>query len=113
MNFGIEIEPSGVGAELRKDVNAVSEVLVRELTELAPVEMKGLFGSSPSPKGSPPGVKSGNLSRSLTGIANGLSGEISMAFYAEYLDSFFGGNLERDFVEKGIDRTLVRVAAPL
>ena len=111
ITFGIDITPPDIKAALRKDVRAASDVLIRELTDLAPIEMRALFGPSPSPKGSPPGIKTGNLSRSLVGTANGLSGEIRMAFYAEYLDSFFGGGLERDFVEKGIDNALVRVAA--
>ncbi len=109
MNLEIDIAPDNLESLLKSDIAAVGAEIVKELAELAPVEMRDLMGTSPSARGNPPGVKSGSLSRSL----KGLNDEISMVYYAEFLDSFLGGNLERDFVLQGIDNALVKVARQL
>ncbi len=117
INFSIEFDPSLVRFEsgLKADVEKVSGELVREITELAPVEMRSLMGSNPpSARGQAPARRTGTLANSLQGQMIGQqTGQISMVHYAKYLDPFLSGHLERPFISRGIDAALVKVAQKL
>lgn len=117
IDFSIEFEPQFASFErgLKSDLEKVSKDIVREVTELAPAEMRDLMGNNPpSLYGSPPVRRTGNLNRSLRGEMIGNSmGQISMAGYAEYLDPFLGGKLNRPFIASGIDKALVKIAGDL
>lgn len=109
--FEIEIEPLDLEKSLTADVRDISKSIVKELVELAPVEMRDLMGTSPSPKGAPPGVKTGSLARSIQSFGDD---SIRMNDYAQYLDdSLFDGYLNRPFIVPAIDNALVKIAKTL
>ncbi len=110
MLFEIEVSPDNLERQLTEDVKTLSDSIVKELVELAPAEMRDLMGTSPSPKGSAPGIKTGSLARSLKGFDD----SVSMNEYAQYLDdSVFDGYLNRPFIIPAIDSAIVKIAQPL
>lgn len=100
---------------INSDVEEISGEIVKEIVELSPNEMRDLMSDNPpSAFGSPPAVRSGDLSRSLQGrVIDRNTGEIQMIGYAEFLDPLFGGKLNRPFILTGIDRQIVRTIKSL
>jgi len=111
-NFSFEFKPNLVAfeRELKTDLTRAADDLVKEVVELAPGEMSGLMGNDPpSAFGEPPAKRTGFLAANIKGAGD----TITLPFYAEYLDPFFGGKLNRPFVSRGIDEALVKVAERL
>ncbi|MCY7376305.1 MAG: hypothetical protein LH472_10090 [Pyrinomonadaceae bacterium] len=117
IDFSIEIDPTIAAFErgLTADIEKLSTEIVREVVELAPVEMRDLMGNNPpSARGSAPARRTGNLANSLQGRLTGTNaGEIDLIYYSEFLDPFLGGKLDRPFALTGIDNAIVKVAKSL
>ncbi len=117
INLSIELVPTAnvFASALKADAQKVAGEIVREITEFAPDEMRDLMSlKSPSDKGTPPGIRTRNLYNSFQGsMTDSDTGQIQMAYYAEFLDPFFGGNLDRPFVLEGVDRAIVKTVKNL
>ena len=114
MNVGFQIELAPeierVRTDLERSIENVTSKVVRVIAEDAPEEMQSLMtAGGVSVKGESPRIRSGDLFRSLKGtVTSPTEIEIEMIGYSQFLDPVFGGNLDRPFVEKGIDRALAK-----
>ncbi|MDQ3747971.1 MAG: hypothetical protein M3367_02985 [Acidobacteriota bacterium] len=108
--FSIDFNPeiATFERELKTDVESLSREIIKDVAQLAPLKMRESFGGNPpSPRGGPPAIDTGYLSNSLQGtVINATTGHIEMAHYAQYLDPFLGGHLDRPFIERAIAKTL-------
>lgn len=107
--------------DLRRDVEDLSESVVKRTVRQMPVEMRRSMADSPpagrqyaersgagfqrfhtaSAKGNPPRNRTFALSNSFEGKMTGKAiGEVAMLDYARYLDPFLGGGLNRPFIEQ-------------
>lgn len=97
--------------DLTRTIEQATAEIIRQIADDAPAETAALMPTAAgrSKKGAPPNRQSGNLARTLRAtVIAPTTAEIEMAGYAEYLDPFFGGNLDRPFIETGIDRAIAK-----
>lgn len=109
INFSIEIDsaPAILGASLEADIGRIQSEYLGDFVMLAPGKLQAKLGSPPpSSKGGHPARRTGTLLGSQQGRMVGKTmGELSMVYYAQFLDPFIGGNLNRPFIEEALDET--------
>lgn len=96
-------------ADLERSIEETTASLVKDIAGSVPFDLQQAVGSSSSAKGSPPAKRTGFLQRSIKGyVVSPTAIEIEMADYAQYLDPYLGGSLDRPFIEESLERTLAK-----
>ena len=126
--FDIHIEPNSKEFinDLIDEVDDYKDSFLKFLSKHAPNEMRNLMNqSSPtgklyaradgsgftrshhaSAKGQTPAKDNLELYNSLSGSFSGGAAEVEMAEHAKNLDPFFGGYLNRPFIDEAIDTSI-------
>lgn len=115
----INIEDADVLREVQRSIEEVTGKLIKQVAEGFPEETRALMPEGGvSGKGESPHQQSKKLARSLKAtpvLPNAL--EIEVAEHGFYLDPLFkedgGGQLNRPFIERGIDRSLAKSLSEL
>ena len=100
-----------IQTDLERLLEDATAQIMRDFEKEAPPVFKESLGNPPpSKRGSHPAKRSGNLQRTLTATLTAPDTvEMSFESYAQYLDSIFGGELGRDFIEEDVVRALSKL----